>query len=126
MKYLPTMTADQSLRTAIANRQLVSFTLDRCHRVAEPHDYGVINGIVRLFFYQVRGESRSKGPLGWRWATVSKIADLRLLEERFPGPRPAPSGKHIHWDMLIATVSPRLVSQPPVEPSSAKPRKRRR
>jgi hypothetical protein len=100
-------TTDQLLRTAIADRRLIAFTLDGCKRIAEPHDYGVMNGSTRLFFYQVGGESRSGKPIGWRWAELPKIEAPRLLDDRFPGARPAPSGKHIRWDRLYASVSRR-------------------
>jgi GNAT superfamily N-acetyltransferase len=109
--------ADYLLRAAIAAKRLVSFTLDGCRRIAEPHDYGIIDGAGRLFFYQVRGESRSGRPLGWRWGNLSKISGVQILDERFGGPRPAPSGQHIQWDVLIATVSPRPVARPRAGPS---------
>ena len=74
-------------------------------RIAEPHDFGVIDGEKKLFFYQVGGTSRSGRPLGWRWAVVARIAGLRLLDDRFPGPRATPSGRHQRWDVLYASVS---------------------
>ena len=43
---------DRILRRAIAARRLVTFVLDDRRRIAEPHDYGVIDGVPRLFFYQ--------------------------------------------------------------------------
>jgi len=100
--------ADQLLRDAIGTRRLVSFTLHGRRRIGEPHDYGIIDGVRRLFFYQVGGESRSGRPYGWRWGDVSNISDLKILGERFSGPRPARSGRHVRWDVLVATVSPRL------------------
>jgi hypothetical protein len=112
--------ADQLLRAAIATKRLVSFTLDGCLRIAEPHDYGIMNGVGQLFFYQRGGESRSGRPLGWRWGKLSKISEVKILAERFGGPRPAPSGRHIHWDVLIATVSPRPVARPRARPSSGR------
>jgi hypothetical protein len=115
---------DRLLCVAIANRRLVGFTLDGFRRIAEPHDYGTINGGARLFFYQIGGGSRSGRPIGWRWGSLSKISDLEILDEKFVGPRPAPSRRHIHWDVLIATVSPRPVSRPPVVPVSTRLKKR--
>jgi hypothetical protein len=98
---------DHLLRVAIAQKRLVRFTLNGLTRRAEPHDYGVTTGAARLFFYQVGGQSRSAVPLGWRWATVSAIANLELLDETFSGTRPAASGRHMHWDLLMASVSAR-------------------
>jgi hypothetical protein len=99
--------ADTMLRTAIADRRLVAFSLKRRRRIAEPHDYGVIGGVHKLFFYQVGGESNSTPATGWRWGVLSEMSRLRLLEERFPGSRPAPSGRHVRWDVIIASVSVR-------------------
>ena len=93
---------DKLLRTAIRERRLVAFILDGRPRLGEPHDYGLIDGEPRLFFYQVGGESRSGRPIGWRWAVLSKVSD-----KHFGGTRPAPSGRHVEWDTLLATVSPR-------------------
>lgn len=101
---------DRLLRAAIRDKRLVTFTLDGRRRIAEPHDYGIINGVPKLFFWQTGGESSSGRPIGWRWAVLAKMSQLRILDETFPGPRPAPSGKHIKWDVLHATVSPRSVS----------------
>lgn len=98
---------DKTIRAAIAGRRLVSFDLDGYPRIGEPHDYGVIKGVRKLFFYQVGGRSSSPRPLGWRWAEIEKVSDLRMLERGFDGPRPAPSGRHQQWDTLFASVSKR-------------------
>jgi hypothetical protein len=98
---------DEALCAAIADKRLVSFELNGLPRIGEPHDYGVINGVRKLFFYQVGGKSRSGPPVGWRWAIVADLSHLTILDRRFAGPRPAPSGRHTRWDQLIATVSPR-------------------
>lgn len=76
---------DHLLRVAIAQTRLVTFNLKGLTRRAEPHDYGITNGTARLFFYQVGGQSSSAAPFGWRWATVSEISDLEILDETFSG-----------------------------------------
>lgn len=102
---------DEQLRRAIVERRLIAFSLDGRERVAEPHDYGIVDGEPRLFFYQVGGASRSGRPLGWRWAVVARISGLRLLADHFPGPRATPSGRHQRWEKLLASVSrPEAVS----------------
>ena len=98
---------DKLLRNAIRECRLVAFMLDQRPRRGEPHDYGLIDGEARLFFYQTGGASSSGRPLGWRWAVLSRVSDLHLLSEHFAGTRPAPSGRHVKWDTLLATVSPR-------------------
>jgi hypothetical protein len=102
---------DRLLRQAIAERRLVAFRLHGLPRQAEPHDYGVMGAGHRLFFYQVGGQSRSPRPLGWRWADLEKIEGLEILDRRFAGPRAVPSGRHITWDRLIATVSGRATEE---------------
>jgi hypothetical protein len=96
---------ERAICDAIAKLCLVSFLFKGHRRVAEPHDYGVINGGRKLFFHQTGGTSRSAPAIGWRWASLAEISDLRLLDERFSGPRPAPSGRHHKWDRIIASVS---------------------
>jgi hypothetical protein len=99
----PARSTDRLLRTAIHERRLISFTLHDCHRRAEPHDYGVVKGVVKLLFYQVGGRSQSGRPLGWRWAVLSEMTDVRILVEQFVGPREAE--RHVAWDELFASVS---------------------
>lgn len=101
------MDVDRVLRLAITERRIVTFTLHDLPRRAEPHDYGMIDGVARLFFYQVGGRSRSGRPVGWRWAVVSEMSDLAMLDERFTGARPSPTGRHVDWDLLFASVSAR-------------------
>jgi hypothetical protein len=101
------MDVDRQLRAAISERRIVTFVLHDLPRRAEPHDYGTIDGVTKLFFYQVGGRSRSGRPVGWRWAVVRDISNLKVLDVRFAGTRPSPSGRHVKWDALFATVSRR-------------------
>jgi hypothetical protein len=96
---------ERDLCTAIRGRRLVSFDLNGCQRIAEPHDYGIMNGRRRLFFFQVGGSSNSGKPLGWRVADLTKLSNLRPLNQHFAGPRPSLSGRHQKWQRLIASVS---------------------
>ena len=104
------MDVDRVLRSAIIERRIITFTLHGLPRRAEPHDYGLINGVTKLFFYQVGGRSRSGRPVGWRWAIVREMSDVTILDERFRGSRPSRSGHHVKWDMLFASVSRRTLS----------------
>lgn len=98
---------DRLIRTAIAQRRLIQFQLGGLLRIAEPHDYGIMNGTPRLFVFQVGGESRS-GPIpDWRLVTLADASGFELLERTFSGSRPTPSGKHQRWDRLLASVSRR-------------------
>jgi hypothetical protein len=75
---------DQMLRSAIANKQLVRFQYKANERIVEPHDYGIQNGIVRLFCRQVGGRSSSRIP-GWRMIDVDGMRDLEVLDKHFGG-----------------------------------------
>jgi hypothetical protein len=98
---------DRLLRHAISERRLISFLLNERRRIGEPHDYGIYKGVPRLFFYQTGGESSSGTALGWRWAEISRISQLQVLDATFAGPRIAGSGSHQQWDTLFASVAVR-------------------
>jgi hypothetical protein len=96
---------NRQLCSAIEKKRLVEFGYQDLPRVAEPHDYGMINGIEQLLVYQIRGESRSSTLPDWRLICVAEIRQLRILDERFPGGRSVPSGKHKKWDQFFIRVS---------------------
>lgn len=98
---------DKVLRTAIRKRRLIRLVYDGRDRIAEPHDYGIQDGAVRLLAYQV------EPPAAWRLFSVSKITDCALLEDTFPGGRPTPTGKHHRWDQLFARVGQPNGGKPP-------------
>jgi hypothetical protein len=91
---------------AIDNKRLIEFEYQERPRIAEPHDYGIINRVRKLLVYQVRGESRTRGIPDWRLVDVADIRRLRILEETFAGGRAVPSGKHKQWDELFKRVGP--------------------
>jgi hypothetical protein len=95
---------DRGLRAAIAAKRLITFSYQGRPRKVEPHDYGINKGKVRLFCYQVGGESRSGKLPDWRLLEVPDIAGMQVTDESFPGPRTV-SGSHIDWDQLFASVS---------------------
>ena len=94
---------DASLRFAIANRRLICFFYNSKWRVAEPHDYGVKNGVAKLLVYQIRGES-STVVHGWKLLELAKIDQLAVLTDTFRGTRQRPHQHHMHWDELFARV----------------------
>jgi WYL domain len=96
---------DNVLRIAISQRRQIRFRYDGKERIAEPHDYGMQGGKVRLLAYQTGGQSNSGRLPNWRWIDVSKIRELEVLNETFAGNRPAPSGHHQKWDQLFLRVS---------------------
>ena len=96
---------DPLLRFAIANKRLIQFQYAGHSRIAEPHDYGVRNGVTRLQAYQLRGPARkSKDGVGWRDFHVAGIEDCAVLDETFPGSRGRSHVHHLEWDVLYARV----------------------
>jgi hypothetical protein len=92
------------LLKAIRERKLISFDYKGKLRVAEPHDYGIQNGLERLLCYQVGGDSNTGRLPSWRLVEVAKLDDLKIINRKFPGNRPAPSGQHHNWDVVFARV----------------------
>ena len=66
---------------------LLRFRYKNRGRIVEPHDYGIHQGLIKLFVYQVAGSSSQKLP-NCRWAEQDLISDLQLLDRTFPGGRP--------------------------------------
>ncbi len=93
------------LLKAIHERKLISFEYQGKERIAEPHDYGLQNGIERLLCYQVAGTSGSGRLPSWRLIDVAKIQKLKVTSRNFPGNRPAPSGQHHRWDVVFDRVA---------------------
>jgi len=96
---------DPLLWTAIEQKRLLRLRYQGKERIVEPHDYGVHNGIIKLFSYQVGGASSRKIP-NWQWIETDLVSDLELLNQTFPGGRPTKSGKHHQWDKLFIRVAP--------------------
>ena len=92
---------DHQLRAAIAQKRLIEFTYQRMWRVAEPHDYGLQHGVVRLLVYQVRSRPFQRG---WRMLDVAKIEQLKVLEKEFRGTRREGHTHHFQWDTVFARV----------------------
>jgi hypothetical protein len=103
------MTVDQELDhllyAAIENKRLIRFDYKRKDRVAEPHDYGIQKGIVRLLCWQVGGKSNGRIP-GWRLIDVGGMERCQMLDQVFEGGRAVPSGQHYRWDVIFIRVEP--------------------
>jgi len=95
---------EKMILEAIANKKLIEFVYHNLPRVAEPHVYGVTNGVSQLLGYQTGGQSSNGGLPDWRRFDLSQISRLAILSQSFPGRRPIPSGRHSSWDSRIAMV----------------------
>lgn len=74
-------------------------------RIVEPHDYGILNGSVQLLGYNVAGLSSRARP-NWILMKADEIIARPLLQQTFPGGRPAASASHIKWEKLFIRVTP--------------------
>jgi len=94
---------DRLIRKAIRAKRLIRFRYKNQERIAEPHDYGIQNGVVRLFCYQVGGRSSGRLP-GWRMINVLEMQDCKILDKEFAGNRETPTGVHHHWNEVFLRV----------------------
>lgn len=102
----PSKSTDEQVRFAITDKRLIQFRYHGSVRVAEPHDYGVQNGIARLLVYQLRGPVRPgrSGATGWRMLDFSKLEECVALDDTFPGTRGSAHRDHYGWEVLYARV----------------------
>ena len=97
--------SQQLIEQAIRSKSVISFTYSGHPRVSEPHVLGIKGGAVQFLGYQIGGSSNSGGPLPeWRRFDLAKISGLSITDQKFPGRRPFPSGRHSAWDNEILVV----------------------
>lgn len=71
------MVINMQIKTAILNKQLLSFIYDGYPRVVEPHTYGLDKkGHPALRAYQIKGGSDSGEYIGWKIFHVDEIRNL--------------------------------------------------
>lgn len=97
------MDIDALLRVAIVQRRLLRFEYDGRPRIAEPHLYGTIGGVLHLQAFQVGGLSASGRLPEWRLFAVEKILYAEMLQLHFEGPR-VDSARTRRFDRLLASV----------------------
>ena len=101
----PSDSLDARLRFAIANKRLIEFNYDGALRVAEPHDYGLRDGSVKVLVFQRKKAGQQNDDVrGWRSLEVSKIEGCVVLEDTFRGTREQDAQQHFQWDVLYARV----------------------
>ena len=107
MLHLVTTSIDTRIRQAIAQKRLIELCYNGRNRIAEPHDYGKLNGVDRLLVYQV-GSKAEPGhkATGWRMLDVQKIESLTTLDASFDGSRADARQNHHDWDVVYARVEP--------------------
>ena len=105
MTTAPLDSLDERIRRAIAEKRLLEIRYKRAVRLAEPHDYGVIDGTERLLIFQLHGPDSGKGAAGWRLLDVVKIESCVVTDQTFVGSRGQSHQQHYQWETLYARVT---------------------
>ena len=72
------------IKTAIENKQLLSFVYKNKNRIVEPYTFGESNsGKDTLSAFQIECENDSSGDLTWRQFALREIKDLKLMDTKF-------------------------------------------
>ena len=98
------MSISSLISIAIGNKNIIEFDYHSHHRIAEPHILGIKDGNEQVLVYQTGGTSSSGGLPEWRRMDVREVSNLAVMDRKFAGPRPYPSGKHSSFDRIIAVV----------------------
>lgn len=96
---------DQQLRFAIAQKRLLQLGYKGKQRLVEPHDYGIKNGVVRVFVYQLNDGS-GQAATGWRLLDTAGLSGCEVQDATFAGGRGHSSQQHMEWDEIFARVEP--------------------
>ena len=75
---------NKDICSAIKTKRIITFYYDGGLRRIEPYCHGVTkkgNELLRAF--QISGYSRSGNPIGWKLFSLSKIANLKILDDTF-------------------------------------------
>jgi hypothetical protein len=105
MTIAPLDSLDERIRRAVAEKRLLEIRYKRAVRLAEPHDYGVIDGTERLLIFQLHGPDSGKGAVGWRLLDVVKIESCVVTDQTFAGSRGQSHQQHYQWETLYARVT---------------------
>jgi hypothetical protein len=105
MTITPLGSLDEHIRHAIAEKRLLELRYKRTVRLAEPHDYGVIDRTERLLMFQLHGPDSGKGTVGWRLLDVVKIESCVVTDQTFAGSRGRSHQQHYQWKTLYARVT---------------------
>ena len=105
MTAAPPGSLDACIRRGIAEKRLLELRYKSAVRLAEPHDYGVIDGTERLLIFQLHGPHSGKGAVGWRLLDVVKIESCVVADQTFSGSRGQSQQQHYQWETLYARVT---------------------
>ncbi len=70
--------------SSINSKQILLFNYEDSTRIVEPYCYGLTkDGKEVLRAYQIKGQSKSGNPVGWKLFSVSKMENIIVSNEIF-------------------------------------------
>lgn len=96
---------EQKINEAINNHQRLIFHYQRHRRCAEPHHYGLLNGVKQVHAYQVSNGSASGHIPQWRNFRLSEITHLAVDTVCF-NPRHDHHPDNAHYSQIFNSVTP--------------------
>ena len=76
------------IKTAIENKQLLSFTYKDKKRLVEPYTFGQSKqGKDTLSAFQIEGGANGEGDMTWRQFALREMKNLTLLDDTFENVR---------------------------------------
>lgn len=93
------------IKTAIENRQLLSFEYKKKNRLVEPYTFGESSsGKDTLSAFQIDGGSETSADLVWRQFAIRQIKDLKLLDTKFENNRDDYHPDNANMNLIYWTV----------------------
>lgn len=96
---------DNTIRNAIASKNIIKFTYQGRQRIAEPHIYGVHSGRKQLLVYQIGGDSTTGDLPNWRRFNVDEISSIHITPQSVKAQQPLTSGKNSVFDEILAVAT---------------------
>jgi predicted DNA-binding transcriptional regulator YafY len=93
------------IKTAIENRQLLSFEYKNKNRIVEPYTFGESStGKDTLSAFQIEGGSDEQANFVWRQFSIRQIKNLKLMDTKFENIRDDYHPDNANMNLIYWTV----------------------
>lgn len=93
------------IKTAIENRQLLSFEYKNKNRIVEPYTFGESSsGKDTLSAFQIEGGSDDSANFVWRQFSIRQIKNLKLMDTKFEDIREDYHPDNANMNLIYWTV----------------------
>ena len=93
------------IKSAIENKQLLSFTYKDKNRLVEPYTFGQSKqGKDTLSAFQIEGGADGEGDMCWRQFPLREMKNLKLLDEKFENVREDYNPENARLSFIYWTV----------------------